>query len=78
MPDFEKSFGDFLDRREYDKAETALFSMVRISFLAGWLAAGGNAPPPQKVVELFHTQRKIPAEDNPDSIETDITQPENE
>ena len=27
--DFEKAFGDFLDRREYDQAENALFAMVR-------------------------------------------------
>ena len=25
--DFEKAFGDFLDRREYDQAENALFAM---------------------------------------------------
>lgn len=53
---FEKAFSDFLDRREYDQAENALFSMVRIAFLAGWRAAGGNAPPPQKVVQLVHKE----------------------
>ena len=52
--DFEKAFSDFLDRREYDQAENALFAMVRISFLAGWKAAGGNPPRPQKVFTLFH------------------------
>ena len=46
--DFEKAFSDFLDRREYDQAENALFAMVRISFLAGWKAAGGDPPKPQK------------------------------
>ena len=51
---FEKAFGDFLDRREYDQAENALFSMVRIAFLAGWKAAGGEAPPPQKLFHLIH------------------------
>ena len=51
---FEKAFSDFLDRREYDQAENALFSMVRIAFLAGWKAAGGEAPPPQKVLRLVH------------------------
>ncbi len=40
MPDFEKSFGDFIDRKEYDQAETALFSMVRISFIKGGVARG--------------------------------------
>lgn len=52
--DFEKAFSDFLDRREYDQAENALFSMVRISFLAGWKAAGGDPPQPQKVLMLMH------------------------
>ena len=42
--EFEEAFGNFLDRHEYDEAESALFGMVRTSFLAGWLAAGG-APP---------------------------------
>lgn len=51
--DFEKAFGDFIDRIEYDEAENALFSIVRIAFLAGWKAAGGEAPPPQKVFELY-------------------------
>lgn len=32
---FEQAFSDFLDRHEYDQAENALFSMVRIAFLAG-------------------------------------------
>lgn len=41
---FEGAFSDFLDRHEYDEAESALFSMVRISFLAGWRAAGGAEP----------------------------------
>lgn len=51
--DFEKAFSDFLDRREYDEAENALFEMVRISFLAGWKAAGGEPPKPQKVLTLM-------------------------
>ena len=51
--DFEKAFSDFLDRREYDEAESALFSMVRISFLAGWKAAGGEPPNPQKILTLI-------------------------
>ena len=44
MPDFEKSFSDFLDSKEYDKSEEALFSMLRIAYKAGWLAAGGELP----------------------------------
>ena len=72
MPDFEKAFGDFIDRREYDQAESALFTMVRTAFKAGWLAAGGNAPPAQKVVELLSSQR-LSSHDTPaDCLETDI------
>jgi hypothetical protein len=55
---FEKAFSDFIDRREYDKAQNALFSMVRISFEAGWQAAGGNPPEPQPVIELLPTKPK--------------------
>ena len=52
MMDFEQAFSDFIDRREYDSAQNALFSMVRIAFAEGWLAAVGTPPKPQKVVEL--------------------------
>ena len=72
MPDFEKAYSNFIDRREYDQAENALFSMVRLSFKAGWLAAGGKTPQPQKVVELIRPQREIPLEDHANSIESDI------
>ena len=49
---FEKAFADFIDRREYDKAQNALFDMVRISFKTGWQAAGGNPSEAQPVIEL--------------------------
>lgn len=67
--DFEQAFSDFLDRREYDQAESALFSMVRISFLAGWKAAGGDPPKPQKILELKHK-----AMSDFRGIDTDITE----
>lgn len=51
--DFEKAFSDFIDRREYDQPENALFSMVRIAFLAGWKAAGGEAPL-YKAFQIIH------------------------
>jgi len=73
MQDFEKAFGDFIDRREYDQAENALFSMIRISFKAGWVAAGGSPPRPQKVISIVSPQREIPPEGHPDSIESGIT-----
>lgn len=54
MPNgFEEAFGTFLERREYDEAESALFSIVRAAFLSGWLAAGGEQPIPQKVFEVI-------------------------
>ena len=58
--EFEKAFDNFLDRREYDQAENALFSMVRIAFTAGWKAAGGDPPPPQKVFTLMHKAEIVP------------------
>jgi len=64
---FEKAFGDFLDRREYDQAENALFAMVRITFLAGWQAAGGSPPQPQKIFQIMNKD-----EIEPDAIETDL------
>ncbi len=51
--EFEKAFGDFIDRREYDEAQNALHSMVRTSFTAGWNAAGGEPPVPHRIFELL-------------------------
>ncbi|MGL4667601.1 MAG: hypothetical protein ACRCWR_06695 [Saezia sp.] len=50
--DFEKCFGDFIDRREYDEAQNALFSVVRSSFKAGWESAGGKPPPVQPAIRF--------------------------
>jgi len=44
MRDFELSFNDFIDCKEYDQADAALFSLVRLAFKEGWLAAGGKLP----------------------------------
>lgn len=54
--DFETAFEEFLDRREYDKAENALFSMIRIAFKAGWMAASGSPPMSQPVIQLVHRE----------------------
>ncbi len=54
--DFEEAFEQFLNRREYDSAENALFSIVRTAFKAGWLAAGGAPLSAQPVIQLI--QRK--------------------
>ena len=50
--DFEEAFGNFLDRTEYDQAANALFEITRAAFQAGWLAAGGQPPVPQKRCQL--------------------------
>ena len=42
--EFEEAFSNFLERHEYDEAESYLFSMVRLAFAAGWKAAGGGQP----------------------------------
>lgn len=68
--DFEKVFGDFLDRREYDQAENALFAMVRIAFIAGWRAAGGDPPPPQKIFQIIHKN-----DIDPNGIDSDLCAP---
>jgi len=50
MQDFEGSFSTFIDGTEYDKAEEAIFALVRMAFKAGWLAAGGELPESQDVI----------------------------
>ncbi len=65
--DFEEAFSNFLERREYDEAENALFAMVRIAFLAGWKAAGGEPPSPQKIFELIHYGATDPHVNKPDT-----------
>ena len=51
--EFEHAFSQFLDRHEYDEAESALFAMVRIAFAAGWKAAGGEPPQPERIYDLI-------------------------
>ncbi|WRS26301.1 hypothetical protein U6B65_08035 [Oscillospiraceae bacterium MB08-C2-2] len=53
--DFEKSFEEFIDGQEYDRAAGTLFAMTRIAFRAGWIAAekGISAQP---VVQLIQTK----------------------
>ena len=56
MKDFEISFSDFIDGAEYDRAESAVFSLVRMAFKAGWQAAGAELPNPAKVTQLLGTK----------------------
>lgn len=60
---FERAFNDFLERKEYDEAENALFMIVRTAFAAGWLAAGGDALKPQVLFEIFDKGRNTPITD---------------
>ena len=50
---FELAFSNFLERQEYDETEATLFAVVRAAFLAGWKAAGGEPPEPQKVISIL-------------------------
>ena len=50
--EFENAFDCFLQRKEYDDAESALFSIIRIAFRAGWESAGGEPPQPQRLFEV--------------------------
>ena len=56
--DFEAAFSSFLERHEYDEAEQYLFSMVRTSFAAGWLAAGGAPLQEEKIFQLLDFRRR--------------------
>ena len=57
--EFEEAFSEFLDRREYDEAENYLFSMIRLSFAAGWQAAGGAPPKSERLFELIPTHESV-------------------
>ena len=56
--ELEEAFSNFLDRHEYDEVEAALFSIVRLSFVAGWLAARGTPPQAERVFELLPPKPK--------------------
>ena len=55
---FEAAFSSFLDRHEYDDAESALFEIVRAAFLAGWRAAGGEEPQSERVFQVLDSPEK--------------------
>ena len=56
MRDFELSFSNFIDCKEYDQADAALFSLVRLAFKEGWLAAGGKLPKDPKVKQMHRSK----------------------
>ena len=55
---FEAAFSSFLDRHEYDDAESALFDIVRAAFLAGWRAAGGECPSAERIFQVLGSPEK--------------------
>ena len=58
---FEQAFSDFLATKEYDDAEDTLFSVIRMAFLAGWMAARGEAPEPQhNIIHLLRNRQSDP------------------
>ena len=56
--ELEEAFSAFLERHEYDEAENYLYSMIRLSFVAGWRAAGGDPPKAERLFEVISTPRK--------------------
>lgn len=56
--EFEDAFSRFLERHEYDEAENYLFSMIRLSFTAGWMAAGGDPPNEEHLFQVLDFTRK--------------------
>jgi hypothetical protein len=48
MQDFEKSFEGYLESNKHEVAESALLTIVRTAYTAGWSAAGGESPPSNK------------------------------
>lgn len=42
MQDFDSSFRNFLENREYTNDDTALYELMLYAFRAGWQAAGGE------------------------------------
>ena len=54
--DYEKAFSDFLDTKEFDNAERALFEITRQAFKAGWSAAcEGKAS--NKIIDIKQTDK---------------------
>lgn len=56
--DFEKAFSDFIDGKQYDEAQSALFFITREAFKAGWKAAADNKPIDDKIVDLKQFDKK--------------------
>lgn len=58
--EFEAAFSCFLERHEYDDAESVLFEIVRAAFLAGWRAAGGECRSAEWIFQVLGSPEKNP------------------
>ena len=50
---FDRAWAEFLQKPEYDAAKEAVFAVTRAAFLAGWLAAGGDAPQEERLFQVL-------------------------
>lgn len=50
---FDCAWAEFLQKPEYDAAKAAMFAVTRAAFLAGWLAAGGDAPQEERLFQVL-------------------------
>lgn len=57
--EFENAFSDFLNESEYDQAQSALFSLFRLAFSAGWQAAGGQKPKNERFLSVHKANQNI-------------------
>ena len=55
---FEEAFGNFIDRKEYDRAEAALFDIVRAAFTAGYLARAGKPLPTEEETPEYEEENQ--------------------
>lgn len=52
--DFEGALDRFLNSREYDRFEEAVYQFARTAFEAGWKAAGGVEPDSEKIIDVLN------------------------
>ena len=50
---FDCAWAEFLQKPEYGAAKAAMFAVTRAAFLAGWLAAGGDAPQEERLFQVL-------------------------
>ena len=50
---YEEAFDKFINSREYDRVEEAIFQFARDCFEAGYKAAGGVTPDGDKIIDIL-------------------------